>query len=144
MMIKQSFAHCTSNEEIYQTIMEWGKRLPPFKDAWKIDANLVSGCQSVMYLHAHLEDGKLYFAAASDALISAGLAALMIEAYRGYTPEALLTTPPTFLEEIGIPGTLTPGRANGLASLFLKMKQTALSYLLPTPSSPQPQQEKSP
>lgn len=110
--------------------MEWGKQLPSFQAEWKVEKNLVPGCQSVMYLHAAFKEGKIYFAAASDALISAGLAAIMIEAYSGLEPEAILKTPPTFLDELGIPASLTPGRANGLASLFLKMKQEALSFLL--------------
>lgn len=109
--------------------MEWGKRLTPFESERKIEANLVPGCQSVMYLHATFDDGKVYFTASSDALISAGLAAILIEAYGGLTTEAILKTPPTFLDKLGIPASLTPGRVNGLASLFLKMKQEAVRNL---------------
>ncbi len=130
VQLKESFSSCTSSEEIYQKIMEWGKKLPPFQLEWKVEKNRVPGCQSVMHLHATFKEGKVYFAAASDALISAGLAAIMIEAYSGLEPEAILKTPPTFLDELGIPASLTPGRANGLASLFLKMKQEALRFLL--------------
>ncbi len=129
-LLKESFASCSTPEEIYQKIMAWGKRLPPFQEEWKVEENLVLGCQSVMYLHATLKEGKIYFFAASDALISAGLAALMIEAYNGVSPETVLKCPPAFLEEIGIPATLTPGRANGLAGLYLKMKQEALKSLV--------------
>lgn len=128
--IKESFSSCQSQEEIYQKIMEWGKQLAPFKAEWKTEANLVLGCQSQMHLHAEMREGKIYFAAASDALISAGLAAIMLEAYNGQTPETVLKEPPTFLDELGIPASLTPGRANGLASLYLKMKQEALKQLL--------------
>jgi len=129
--IKESFSKCSSQEEVYQKIMEWAKHLPPFQSEWKVEANLVPGCQSVMYLHACFKEGKLFFAAHSDALISTGLAAILIEAYSGMDPEILLKTPPTFLDDLGIPSSLTPGRANGLASLFLKMKQEALKCLLP-------------
>ena len=128
--IKESFSTCTSNEKIYRKIMEWGKQLPPFQSEWKIEANLVPGCQSVMYLHATVEERKVYFAAASDALISKGLAAILIEAYSGQTPEVILKTPPLFLDELGIPASLTLGRANGLASLYFKMKQEALRACL--------------
>lgn len=130
-LLKKSFSLCSSTEEIYQKIMDWGKQLPPFQPEWKTEANLVHGCQSVMYLHASSIKGKVFFAASSDALISAGLAALLIEAYSGETPETILTTSPTFLEELGISTSLTPGRANGLSSLYLKMKQEALKFLLP-------------
>ncbi len=129
--IQASFSACKSQEEIYQIIMGWAKQLPPFNPKWKIDENLVSGCQSIMYLHGEMREGKIYFAAASDALISAGLAAIMLEAYNGQTPETILKVPPSFLEELGISTSLTPGRANGLASLYLKMKQEALRLMLP-------------
>ena len=115
-----------SNEEIYLKIMEWGKLLPPFQLKWKIEANLVLGCQSTTYLHTELKKEKMYFSAASNALISAGLAAIMIEAYNGQKPETVLKEPPSFLEELNIPTLLTPGRANGLASFYLKMKQEAI------------------
>lgn len=131
MNIKDSFSACASREEVYQKIMEWGELLPPFKPEWKTEENLVHGCQSIMHLHGELKEGKIYFSASSDALISAGLAALLLEAYNGCSPETVLKEPPVFLEELGIPASLTPGRANGLASLYLKMKQEALKLLLP-------------
>jgi cysteine desulfuration protein SufE len=128
--LKSQFASLPSREALYQKIMEWGKQLPPFREELKIEKNRVMGCQSVMYLYSYSEKGRVYFGASSDALISAGLAALLIEIYSGEPPDTILITPPTFLEEIGIPAALSPGRVNGLASLYLKMKQEALSYLL--------------
>ncbi|MFZ0565155.1 MAG: SufE family protein [Chlamydiales bacterium] len=128
--IKTSFSDCTSPAMKYQRIMNWGKKLPPFDPQWEKEENLVSGCQSTLYLHAVEAKNKIYFSATSDALISAGLAALLIEAYSGEKPETILTYPPRFLDELEIPISLTPGRANGLASLYLKMKQEALKYLL--------------
>ncbi len=118
------------SEQVYQQIMLFGKQLPPFDPEWKKEENLVPGCQSIMYLHASLKEGRLYFAAHSEALISAGLAAILISVYDGETPETILKAEPTFLEELNIPGSLTPGRANGLASLWLKMKQAALKALI--------------
>lgn len=128
--LQADFASCTLPEMVYRKIMEWGKKLPPFHSEWKTESHLVSGCQSIMYLHSEIKEGRIYFYAASDALISAGLAALLIEVYNGETPETVLTSPPHFLDTMGIPASLTPGRANGLASLYLKMKQEALRHLL--------------
>ena len=71
------------------------------------------------------EDGNLTFSAHSDALISAGLAAILIDFYNGATPEEILSTPPTFLKKLGIISSLSPGRANGLASLYHRIHQTA-------------------
>jgi cysteine desulfuration protein SufE len=129
--IRSEFRALHSQEMLYQKIMEWGKKLPSFEPAWKCEENLVPGCQSMMYLFTQLKGQHLYFYAASDALISAGLAALLIDVYSGEPPETILLTPPDFLEELAIPSALTPGRANGLASLYLKMKQEAVRFLLP-------------
>ncbi len=126
----QRFDSLVTKETLYSEIMEGGKKLPSFDPAWKTEENRVSGCQSLMYLYSRYENQKVYFYAASDALISAGLAALLIEVYSGEPAETILLSPPTFLEEIGIPSALTPGRANGLASLYLKMKQEALRHLV--------------
>src|SRR5262245_59971594 len=113
--LKEQFISLASREALYQQIMEWGKKLPTFKTEWKQEENRVLGCQSVMYLYSLSEKGCLFFFASSDALISTGLASVLIEVYSGEPPDAILLTPPTFLEDLGIPSALTPGRANGLA-----------------------------
>lgn len=128
--LKKEFASCKTSEEIYLKVIEWGKKLPTFDPAWKVEENRVEGCQSVMYLHTEVKEKKLYFAADSDALISKGLAMLLITLYNGATAEYILKNPPTILDEIGLTGALSPGRANGLSGLYLKMKQEALKSLL--------------
>lgn len=128
--LQQDFLNCASHEERYQKIMAWGKKLLPFEPDWKTTDSLVAGCQSIMHLHASLQEGLVYFAAASDALISAGLASLLIFIYNGETPETILKNPPTFLETMGITSGLTPSRTNGLAGLYLKMRQEALKLLI--------------
>lgn len=96
------------------------------------EGNRVHGCQSIMYLHTTLIDGKLTFYAHSDALISRGLAAILLEHYNGKTPKDLLLSEPTFLQEEGIISSLSPTRANGVASLWLKMKQAAVVLVAKT------------
>jgi len=125
------FADCLDDDAKYQKIMSLGKQLPPLSEEAKIPENLVHGCQSVMYLASHMEDGLITFEGEADALISAGLAAVLIQVYSGETPETVLTYPPTFLEELGIAGSLTPSRANGLYSMHLRMKQLALKHMVP-------------
>lgn len=129
LRIKESFSDCSCPEKIYQRLMEWGTKLQAFDETWKIEENLVAGCQSIMYLHVKSEHNLMYFSAASDALISSGLAALLIEVYSGEEAETVLTTPPTFIEELGIASSLSPGRANGLAGLYLHMRKQALKLL---------------
>jgi cysteine desulfuration protein SufE len=130
--IESNFASCRSQEEIYQKIMEWGKNLPTFDEKWRTEENRVTGCQSLMYLHAEVSDNKMLFSADSDALISKGLAALLVFFYNEESPETILKEPPTFLESIVL-NALTPGRANGFSSLYLRMKQAALKALMKKP-----------
>jgi cysteine desulfuration protein SufE len=128
--IKQFFSSVTTQEAKYQKIIELGKELHPIDACYKTEAYLVKGCQSLMYLHTSYQEGLLLFQAASDALISAGLAQLLIKVYSGETPETVLKCPPHYLNTLGIASSLSPNRANGLYSLHLKMKQEALRFLI--------------
>jgi cysteine desulfuration protein SufE len=126
--LKKIFAPL-STEERYQKLMEMGKKLLPFPDAFKTAENRVSGCQSILYLYSEYREGKLIFYAQSDALISAGLAALLINVYSNETPETILKNPPEFIKELGIDASLSLNRSNGLANILLKMKREALRIL---------------
>lgn len=128
--VKDLFKNCSTKELIYQKIIELGKTIPKMPEKYKTPEYLVSGCQSIVYLHAELVEKKVYFTAFSEALISAGLAALLIEAYQGQSPEMILKVRPTFLEDLQIPALLSPGRSNGLASMYLRMQKIALNFLL--------------
>lgn len=128
--IIEHFRLCKDKEAIYQTLMNFGKELSAFPEDEKIEDNLVRGCQSIMYVSSTFDGEHISFMAASDALISAGLAAILITVYSNETPETILKYPPTFLEEAKITENLTPGRSNGLASLYLHMKKIAMYHLL--------------
>jgi cysteine desulfuration protein SufE len=127
--IKKKFAPL-SIEERYRTLMDMGRNLPPYPDAYKTPDHIVRGCQSTLYLRATALDGKIFFEAHSDALISAGLAALLIAAYSGESAESILKNPPDFMTELGIQASLSPNRSNGLANIHLRMKQEALKSLI--------------
>lgn len=120
-----------SVEKIYQKLIEMGRKLPPFPDSYKTAERKVQGCQSSLYLYSFARDGKIFFQATADALISAGLAALLIEVYNGEAAETILKCPPDFLKELGIYASLSPNRSNGLAHLYLHMKREAFKSLLP-------------
>lgn len=128
--IKKNFTNLTQ-EKRYQLLMDMGRNLPPFPHSLKTPDRIVSGCQSILYLNATTNDGKIFFEAHADALISAGLAALLISAYSGETAETILKCPPFFLTELGITTSLSLNRSNGLAHIHLRMKQEALKSLLP-------------
>jgi cysteine desulfuration protein SufE len=118
-----------SQEQRYNVLIEMGRNLPYFPADWKTPENIVRGCQSTLYLHSFFESGKIIFNAFSDALISAGLAAILIAVYSNETSETILKSSPIFLQEIGITSSLSPNRSNGLAQIYLRMKQEALKYL---------------
>ena len=128
--IKKLFTSCSSEEKKYEKIIELGRNLPHMPAEDKTPENFVKGCQSTMYLTSRLENGHVYFTADSDALISAGLAAILLQAYNGETPETILKCSPAYLEDLGISASLTPNRANGLYSIHLRMKQDALKHYM--------------
>jgi len=128
--VKKFFSSLSNPEAKYSALIEMGRKLPPLSVEQKSAAHLVPGCQSNLYLVSRLINGRIEFGAASDALISAGLAALLISVYSGESPEIVLKEPPRFLDDLGIHASLSPNRSNGLSSIHLKMRQEALKYLM--------------
>ena len=111
--------------ERYQYIIELGRKLPPFPDAWADDAHRVPGCQSRVWMEAVARDGKLYFAGASDAAIVSGLVALLLRVYSGRTPAEIAATDPVFLKELGLLEALSTNRGNGIAAMARKVRERA-------------------
>lgn len=128
--VKDLFSGLVTLESKYDKIIEIGRTQCHLNAKYLTDEFLVRGCQSRMYLVSHFINGKVYFESESDAIISAGLSILLIRVYSGEEPETILKCFPSYLEELNIPQTLTPGRANGLASIYLRMKQDALKYFM--------------
>ncbi len=124
--LKKKFLALEIPAEKYHLIIDLGKYLPPMDPKYKTEASLVSGCQSQLYIHAEKRDGKIFFSGTTDALISAGLAALLIETYSGETLETIFTTPPYFIQDLGIYGSLSPNRAQGLIHIYQKMKHLSI------------------
>jgi cysteine desulfuration protein SufE len=129
--LQERFALCASPEQKYEKIIELGRSLPPLPEEERTPENLVKGCQSQVFLASHLQDdGTVKFHLFSEALISSGLAMLLLEVYDGECPETILKCPPAFLEALGLHATLSPSRAGGLAAIYLRMKQEVLKYLI--------------
>lgn len=128
--LKKLFTFCKTTEERYELIISLGQKLPPMNPLHKTPENLVDGCQSNLYFHSTLTDGKLFFEANSDALISKGLAAMLLHLYNGETPEYLLKYPPHILSELSLFASLSPTRATGLRSLYTRMQKIALQCLV--------------
>ncbi len=109
----------------YQYIIELGRKLPPFPDAWADDTHRVPGCQSRVWMEAVARDGKLYFAGASDAAIVSGLVALLLRVYSGRTPAEISATDPVFLKDLGLLEALSTNRGNGIAAMARKVRERA-------------------
>ena len=126
--VKQLFSGATTPEEKYQILVDLGKEQPRLQPDEKTEATRVHGCQSRTYLKTVCENDRIYFYTESDALISAGLGQLSTMVYSGEPPEVVLRCPPTYLEELGIRASLSPGRANGLSNILLRLRQEAVKY----------------
>jgi len=109
----------------YQFIIELGRKLPPFPEAWMNDAHRVPGCQSQVWMEAAVRDKKLFFAGASDAAIVSGLVALLLRVYSGRTPDEVLATDPVFLKDLGLMEALSTNRGNGVASMTKAIQAAA-------------------
>lgn len=116
-------------EERYKHLIDLGKKMPAMDENNRIPANIVKGCQSQVWLHADLnDDGTISFQADSDASIVKGIIALLVGVYSGSTPDEILTTKPTFLEDIGLREHLSMSRANGLNSMMKQISFFAMAY----------------
>jgi len=115
--------------ERYEYLIELGKSLPAIKPEYQTDDNLIKGCQSKVWLHADLINDKIVFTAASDAILTKGIIALLLRVFSGRTPQEILDTDITFIDKIGLKEHLSPTRANGLLSMIKQIKMYALAYL---------------
>jgi cysteine desulfuration protein SufE len=111
--------------ERYEFIIGMGRKLPPFPGNWENDGHRVPGCQSRVWMEAILRDGRLYFAAKSDAAIVSGLIALLLRVYSGRSPEEILDTDPVFLKDLGLLEALSTNRGNGIAAMARKVREVA-------------------
>ncbi|SKB54809.1 cysteine desulfuration protein SufE [Sphingobacterium nematocida] len=123
----EDFAFYSDWMEKYEYIIQLGKELPLIDENLKQDQFIIKGCQSKVWLHPELKDGKLYFSADSDALITKGLVSLMVKVLSGHTPKEIVDTDLYFIDQIGLKEHLSPTRANGLLSMVKQMKLYALA-----------------
>ena len=112
----------------YRHLMELGRALPPMPEDDKTETNRVKGCQSQVWLTARCADGLVHLQAASDSAIVSGLVALVLRVYSGQPSEAILRTPPQFINELGLGKHLTQARANGLAAMVKQVKLFAFVF----------------
>ena len=112
----------------YEHIIELGKDLPLIDGNYKTDENLIKGCQSKVWLHAELKDGKIIFTADSDAIITKGIVGLVIRVFSNHTPQEIIDADLFFIDQIGLQEHLSPTRSNGLLSMLKQIRMYAVVF----------------
>ena len=112
----------------YQLLIDLGNEQEPLDKKYKVESNLIDGCQSRVWLQADYIDGKIHFQAESDALIVKGIVALLIRVLNDSTPQEILDADLHFIEEIGLKEHLSPTRSNGLLAMVKQMRMYALAF----------------
>ncbi len=112
----------------YEYMIELGKSLPLIDEKYKVEENLIKGCQSKVWVHAELNGDQLAFTADSDAIITKGIVAILIRVYSNQHPTAILEADTQFIDDIGLKEHLSPTRANGLVSMIKQLKMYAIAY----------------
>jgi cysteine desulfuration protein SufE len=114
----------------YAYLIEMGKDLPKIDEKYKTKQHLISGCQSRVWLHAELIDGKLVLSADSDAVITKGIVSLLTRVLSGHSPDEIISSDFNFLNTIGLKDHLSPTRANGLQSMVKQIQLYARAFQL--------------
>ena len=112
----------------YQLLIDLGNEQEPLDEQYKIESNLIDGCQSRVWLQADYHDGVIDFTAESDALIVKGIIALLIRVLSGHTPQEILDADLYFIEQIGLKEHLSPTRSNGLLAMVKQIRMYALAF----------------
>ncbi|MFA5971215.1 MAG: SufE family protein [Lentimicrobiaceae bacterium] len=112
----------------YNYLIEMGRSVPLIDESQKTDANLITGCQSRVWLSSEYKDGLIFFTADSDAVITKGIAYLLIRVFTGHTPTEIVEAETSFLDKIGLKEHLSPTRSNGLLSMVKQIKLYAFAY----------------
>ena len=112
----------------YDYLIDLGKSLPKIDSIYKTQENIITGCQSQVWLHAEKEDNKVVFTADSDAIMTKGIIAMLIRVLSGQKAEKIINTNLDFIDKIGLNEQLSQTRANGLNSMIKQMKIYALAF----------------
>ncbi|WP_278784321.1 SufE family protein [Prevotella histicola] len=126
----EEFSDFTDWMDKYQMLIDLGNELEPLDEQYKNEQNLIDGCQSRVWLQCDEKDGKLVFTSDSDALITKGIIALLIQVLDNHTPQEIIDADLYFIDKIGLRQHLSPTRSNGLLSMVKRIKAYALAFSL--------------
>ena len=111
----------------YEYLIDLGKELTPIEEKYKIEDSLIKGCQSRVWLHAEKQDEKIIYTADSDAIMTKGIIAILINVLSNQKASEIISADLKFIDAIGLKEQLSVTRANGLVSMIKKMKLYALA-----------------
>ena len=126
--IIEDFAMFDDWMQKYEYLIDLGKELSPIEEQYKTEDNLIKGCQSRVWLYAKHTKGKIIYTADSDAIMTKGIVAILINVLSGQSPSEIANAKLDFINEIGLKEQLSPTRANGLVSMIKQMKIYALAF----------------
>lgn len=112
----------------YALLIELGNSLEPLAEKYRVESNLIQGCQSRVWVQADYIDGRIHFTAESDAVIVKGIIALLIKVLSNRTPDEIIDTDLYFVDKIGLNEHLSPTRSNGLVSMIKQIRFYAMAY----------------
>ena len=111
----------------YEYLIDLGKDLPSIDEKYRVEENLIKGCQSRVWLHAEENNGNIIFSADSDAIMTKGIVALLIRVLSGQNANDIANADLDFINKIGLKEQLSATRANGLLSMIKQMKLYAIA-----------------
>lgn len=123
--IAEEFSFFGDWSERYQYLIDLGRKLPTFPDAWKTEEHRLHGCQSMVWIVPEGDADKLVFHAISDSAIVSGLIYLALRVYSDRSAAEILATEPDYVAAIGLAKHLSPTRSNGLAAMLAFIRDTA-------------------
>ncbi len=112
----------------YNYLIELSRELPAIDEKHRTEQYLIKGCQSRVWVDAELREGRVYFSADSDAIITKGIIALLIKVLNGRTPQEIIDTDLYFIDRIGLSENLSPTRSNGLLAMIRQMRMYAVAF----------------
>ena len=124
----QDFSFFEDWTQRYEYMIELSKGLEKMDVQMKNDKNIIKGCQSKVWLHAELNEGKIKFLADSEAIITRGIIAILLTIFNNRTPQEIIESDTNFIEKIGLKEHLSPNRANGLYSMIKQIKFYAIAF----------------
>ncbi len=126
--IVEEFSQFEDWMDKYSLLIDMGNSLEPIEEKYKIQQNIIEGCQSRVWLHADLIDGQVQYKAESDAILVKGIVSLLLQVFSNRTPDEILNADLFFVDQIGLKEHLSPTRSNGLLAMIKQIKMYALAF----------------